>query len=147
MHNAPSLTIEAKWNRPVRGSGSTTAGSWRRPSPTCCRSIRRSIGPTHRAASQAATAGRRSTTTPGPHIGPAPIVTHVHGAVGVADDSDGYAEGLQSARSRNIPADYATVGTWFDFFAAKAGNSYGVTWEPGSAVFQYPNKNRASTIW
>ena len=51
------------------------------------------------------------------------------------------------ARGRNIPADYATVGTWFDFFAAKAGNSYGVTWEPGSAIFQCPNKNRASTIW
>jgi spore coat protein A, manganese oxidase len=47
----------------------------------------------------------------------------------------------------NIPADYATVGTWFDFFAAKAENSYGVNWEPGYAMFQYPNKNRASTIY
>ena len=28
----------------------------------------------------------------GPYTGPVPIVTHVHGAVGVADDSDGYAE-------------------------------------------------------
>ena len=76
-----------------------------------------------------------------------PIVTHVHGAVGVADDSDGYAEAWYLPAAGNIPADYATVGTWFDFFAAKAGNSYGVSWEPGSAVFQYPNKNRASTIW
>ena len=25
--------------------------------------------------------------------------------------------------------------------------SYGVGWPPGSAVFQYPNENRASTIW
>ena len=46
----------------------------------------------------------------------------------------------------NIPADYATVGTWFDFFAAKAGDSYGVTWEPGSTISS-TNKNRASTIW
>ena len=74
-------------------------------------------------------------------------MTHVHGAVGVADDSDGYAEAWYLPAAGNIPADYATVGTWFDFFAAKAGNSYGVTWEPGSAIFQYPNKNRASTIW
>ena len=87
------------------------------------------------------------TSTPGPYTGPVPIVTHVHGAVGVADDSDGYAEAWYLPAAGNIPADYATVGTWFDFFAAKAANSYGVTWEPGYAVFQYPNKNRASTIW
>ena len=86
-------------------------------------------------------------TTPGPYTGPVPMVTHVHGAVGVADDSDGYTEAWYLPAAGNIPADYATVGTWFDFFAAKAGNSYGVTWEPGSAIFQYPNKNRASTIW
>ncbi len=76
-----------------------------------------------------------------------PIVTHVHGAVGVADDSDGYAEAWYLPAAANIPADYATVGTWFDFFAAKAEHSYGVAWEPGHAVFQYPNRNRASTIW
>jgi hypothetical protein len=74
-------------------------------------------------------------------------VTHVHGAVGVADDSDGYAEAWYLPAAGNIPAGYATAGTWFQFFAAKAATNYGVTWEPGSAVFQYPNKNRASTIW
>jgi len=85
--------------------------------------------------------------TPGPYLGPVPIVTHVHGAVGVADDSDGYAEAWYLPAAGNIPAGYATAGTWFQFFAAKAATNYGVTWEPGSAVFQYPNKNRASTIW
>ena len=29
---------------------------------------------------------------PGPYTGPVPMVSHVHGAVGVGDDSDGYAE-------------------------------------------------------
>src|SRR4029453_17665764 len=29
----------------------------------------------------------------------------------------------------------------------KAAHSYGVSWGPGFAVFQYPNHNRASTIW
>ena len=76
-----------------------------------------------------------------------PIVTHVHGAVGVADDSDGYAEAWYLPAAKNIPPGYARNGTWFRFFAAKAAGSYGVGWGPGSAVFQYPNENRASTIW
>ena len=40
-----------------------------------------------------------------------------------------------------------TAGTWYDFFAGKAAANYGVTWGPGFATFQYPNDNRASTIW
>ena len=58
--------------------------------------------------------------TPGPYTGPVPIVTHVHGAVGVADDSDGYAEAWYLPAANNIPAGYATEGTWYDFFAGKA---------------------------
>ena len=76
-----------------------------------------------------------------------PIVTHVHGAVGVADDSDGYAEAWYLPAAKNIPPGYARNGTWFRFFAAKAAGSYGVGWPPGSAVFEYPNENRASTLW
>ena len=87
------------------------------------------------------------TETPGPYTGPVPMVTHVHGAVGVADDSDGYAEAWYLPAAKNIPPGYARNGTWFRFFAAKAAGSYGVGSQPGSAVFQYPNENRASTIW
>ena len=76
-----------------------------------------------------------------------PIVTHVHGAVGVADDSDGYAEAWYLPKAKNIPPGYARSGTWYHFFQAKAAGSYGVGWTPGSATFQYPNHNRASTIW
>ena len=148
VHNAPSLTIEAKWNRPVRVkwiNDLKEAGGnylphllpvdptlhWANPPGGL---TERDMRPTFE-------------STPGPYTGPVPIVTHVHGAVGVADDSDGYAEAWYLPAAGNIPAGYATSGTWFDFFAAKAGNSYGVSWEPGSAVFQYPNANRASTIW
>ena len=56
------------------------------------------------------------------------MVTHVHGAVGVGDDSDGYAEAWYLPAAINIPADYATVGTWHGFFAAKAQTNYSVTW-------------------
>jgi hypothetical protein len=64
---------------------------------------------------------------------PVPIVTHVHGAVGVHDDSDGYAEAWYLLRANDIPAGYATEGTWYDFFAGKAARDYGVSWGPGFA--------------
>ena len=76
-----------------------------------------------------------------------PIVTHVHGAVDVHDDSDGYAEAWYLPAAGNLPAGHATEGTWYDFFKGKAASNYGVTWAPGSATFQYPNSQRASTIW
>jgi FtsP/CotA-like multicopper oxidase with cupredoxin domain len=148
VHNAPSLTIEAKWNRPVRVK-------WINDLKDAGGDFIPHLLPVdatlHWANPPGGTSGRdrRPTfaSTPGPYTGPVPMVTHVHGAVGVADDSDGYAEAWYLPAATNIPADYATVGTWFDFFAAKAENRYGVTWEPGHAVFQYPNRNRASTIW
>ena len=87
------------------------------------------------------------TETPGPYTGPVPIVTHVHGAVGVGDESDGYAEAWFLPAANNIPAGYATEGTWYDFFAGKAQRGVRRDWGPGFAIFQYPNDNRASTIW
>ncbi len=87
------------------------------------------------------------TSTPGSYTGPVPMVTHVHGSAGVQDDSDGYAEAWYLPAANNIPAGYATVGTWYDFFTSKAAANYGVAWGPGYATFQYPNSQRASTIW
>jgi FtsP/CotA-like multicopper oxidase with cupredoxin domain len=75
------------------------------------------------------------------------MCTHVHGAVGVNDDSDGYAEAWYLPNAKNIPSGYARKGTWFDFFKGKAALNYGVTWGTGYATFQYPNENRASTVW
>ena len=49
-----------------------------------------------------------------------PLVTHAHGAVGVGDESDGYAEAWYLPAADDIPAGYATEGTWYDFFAGKA---------------------------
>ncbi len=75
------------------------------------------------------------------------MVTHVHGAVGVGDESDGYAEAWYLPAAGNIPAGYATEGTWYDFFAGKAQTRFGADSGPGYATFQYPNADRASTIW
>ena len=150
LHNAPSLTIEARWNRPVRVRWSNElvdAGGNYLPHLL-------PVDPTlHWANPPGGAAGRDSRPdyagmpTPGPYTGPVPIVTHVHGAVGVADDSDGYAEAWYLPAARNVPAGYATEGTWYRFFAGKAAEAYGVSWGDGFATFQYPNENRASTIW
>jgi len=148
IHNAPSLTIEASWNRPVRvkwindlvdGSGKYLPHLL---------PVDQTL---HWANPPGGTAGRDGrpsfAETPGPYAGPVPIVTHVHGAVGVADDSDGYAEAWYLPAAGDIPPGYATEGTWYDFFSRKAAGAYGVEWGPGYAAFQYPNENRASTIW
>ncbi len=47
----------------------------------------------------------------------------------------------------DIPGGFATVGTWYDFFAGKAAAKFGVEWGPGFATFQYPNNQRESTLW
>jgi FtsP/CotA-like multicopper oxidase with cupredoxin domain len=148
IHNAPSLTIEAKWNRPVRVkwiNELVDANGDYVPHLL-------PVDPTlHWANPPGGTAERDTrptfTSTPGPYMGPVPMVTHVHGAVGVADDSDGYAEAWYLPAANDIPKGYATEGTWYDFFAGKAAAAYGVNWGPGFATFQYPNANRASTIW
>jgi bilirubin oxidase len=81
-------------------------------------------------------------TTPGPYTGPVPIVTHVHGAH-TTEDSDGYAEAWYLPNANNIPAGYATTGTFYDYFNTK----YGHSWAPGTASFKYPNDQPATTLW
>lgn len=38
-------------------------------------------------------------------------------------------------------------GSWYGFFRGKARSQHGLEWGPGFAIFQYPNQNRASTLW
>lgn len=148
IHHAPSLTIEAERNRPVRVkwiNDLVDADGNYLPHLL-------PVDPTlHWANPSGGTSGRDTrpefTTTPGRYTGPVPMVTHVHGAVGVGDESDGYAEAWYLPAARNIPAGHATDGTWYDFFAGKALTRFGVDWGAGYATFQYPNSNRASTIW
>jgi len=150
LHNAPSLTIEALAGRPVivkwindlvDGSGNYLPHLL-------------AVDPTlHWANPPGGTAGRDTRPdftgqpTPDAYTGPVPMCTHVHGAVGVGDESDGYAEAWYLPAANNLPAGYATEGTWYDFFAGKASAKFGVAWGPGYATFMYPNDNRASTIW
>ena len=149
FHNAPSLTIEAQAGRPVRikwiNDLKDAAGNY---VPHLL-----PVDPTlHWANPSGGVAGRDTrptfTETPGSYTGPVPMVSHVHGAVGVGDESDGYAEAWYlPSLGANLPAGYVDRGTWYDFFAGKAATGYGATWGSGFATFQYPNQNRASTIW
>jgi FtsP/CotA-like multicopper oxidase with cupredoxin domain len=153
IFHAPSLTIEATHNTPVRiqwiNQLMDEAGRYL---PHLL-----AVDPTlHWANPPGGEHGRdmrpEFETTPGPYTGPVPIVTHVHGAAGVGDESDGYAEAWYLPAATNIPAEYATQGTWFEFFRAKAADKGYLApgtgaWQQGTAVFQYPNTQRASTIW
>jgi FtsP/CotA-like multicopper oxidase with cupredoxin domain len=153
IFNAPSLTIEAEHNAPVRirwinelmdGDGhylphllpvDQTLHWANPPGGESGRDMRPSFE-----------------DTPGRYTGPVPIVTHVHGMSGVGDESDGYAEAWFLPAAENLPAEYATEGTWYHFFKDKAADKGYVSrgtreWQAGSAVFQYPNAQRASTVW
>ena len=162
IHNAPSLTIEAKAGTPVRVTWINdlrdAAGNylphllpvdptlhWANPPGGMMHRDHRPdfTGKTYVPLAEFSDPETQYTE----YTGPVPMVTHVHGAVGVADDSDGYAEAWYLPAANDVPAGYATEGTWYDFFAGKAAASYGATWGAGFATFQYPNQNRASTLW
>jgi FtsP/CotA-like multicopper oxidase with cupredoxin domain len=142
--NYPSFTIEAKWNAPVRvkwindlvdGSG----GYLPHLLP-----VDQTL---HWANPPGGASGRDMRgTIAAPYQGPVPLVTHVHGAH-TTDESDGYAEAWYLPAAGDIPGSYARVGTWHNFFRAKFAARWGVNWEPGTATFQYPNDQRAATLW
>ena len=148
IFHAPSLTIEANSNRPVRIKWiNELKDASGRFLPHLL-----PVDPTlHWANPPGGVEGRDTRpvfeSTPGSYRGPVPMVAHVHGAVGVGDESDGYAEAWYLPAASNIPAEYAKVGTWYDFFRGKAAATHRVSWGPGFATFQYPNLDRAGTKW
>jgi spore coat protein A len=85
-------------------------------------------------------------STPGPYHGPVPIVTHLHGGHN-SEYSDGYAEAWYLPAARDIPAGFATVGSFYDEFKAEFAAATGEVWEPGTATFEYENDQPASTLW
>lgn len=143
----PANTIEAQTSRPVRVT-------WRNELLTPAGDFRPHLLPVdptlHWANPPGGTSGRDSVpefrSTPGPYRGPVPIVTHLHGAH-VFEESDGYPEAWYLPAARNIPAGFARVGSFYDRYRQEARDRYGVTWAPGTAVFQYPNDQAATALW
>ncbi|WP_255945614.1 multicopper oxidase family protein [Streptomyces odontomachi] len=143
----PSFTIEATYGRPVRVTWVNdlvdTKGNFL---PHLL-----AVDPTlHWANPPGGASGRDSrpsfTSTPGPYTGPVPIVTHLHGGHN-AEESDGYAEAWYLPRARNVPGGYATEGSFYREFQEKFADAHGLTWQPGTATFQYVNRQRATTMW
>ena len=84
--------------------------------------------------------------TPGPYTGPVPLVTHLHGGRS-AQESDGFTEAWFLPAAKDIPASFATEGTWYDFMRREFEKKFGVEWEPGTATFQYENDQPPATLW
>jgi FtsP/CotA-like multicopper oxidase with cupredoxin domain len=72
------------------------------------------------------------------YTGPVPMIAHLHGAH-VGEESDGYPEAWYLPAANNI-AGFAPEGGRFSQID-------GVDKVPGQAVFQYPNDQRATTLW
>jgi spore coat protein A, manganese oxidase len=135
--NFPAFTIEAKADTPLRvkwinGLVDTNGNYLPHLLP-----VDQTL---HWANPPAGDAGKDSRgTDPTPYTGPVPIITHVHGSH-VTPDSDGYPQAWYLPNANNIPAGYATKGTNYGQFDT-------TNTEPGTAVFQYANDQRATTLW
>ncbi|MCZ7662671.1 MAG: multicopper oxidase [Thermoleophilia bacterium] len=141
--NYPAFTIEADWKK-------TAQVIWRNQLVDASGNYLPHLLPVdptlHWANPPGGLAGRDARpvfgTAPGPYTGPVPIVTHVHGAH-TTEDADGYPEAWYLPNANNIPAGFARIGTFWDYFNTK----YNHGWEYGDAAFKYPNDQRATTLW
>ncbi len=145
--NYPAFTIEATWRTPVRVKWINDLKD-----PTTGEFLPHllPVDPTlHWANPSGGEDGRDThppfTETPGPYTGPVPIVTHLHGGEHTPQESDGYPEAWFLPAASNIPSSFATTGTYYEVF--RASSPLGWAWEPGTAVFEYPNEQRATTLW
>ncbi len=142
--NYPALTIEAKKNRPVRVkwiNGLVDESGNYLPHLFAVDQTLHWANPP---------GGPGGTDSHGldaiPYTGPVPMVTHVHGAH-TTEESDGYPEAWYLPAANDIPADYATDGTFYQQFKQKFEARWGQIWEPGTSVFQYANDQRPTTLW
>lgn len=142
---APSATIEARWRVPIRVRWSNQLldrqGRFLPPLLPVDQTL-------HWANPPGGEMGRDSHPhhgDPTAYVGPVPAVTHVHGAI-TFEDSDGYPEAWYLPAATNIPNGYATVGSAYEP-NARAARGRGAIWTPGSAVFDYPNDQPATTLW
>jgi FtsP/CotA-like multicopper oxidase with cupredoxin domain len=146
--SSPSATIEAQAGRPVRVkwvNGLVDKQGRYRPHLFA-------VDPfLHWANPGAGSKGRDDYPPDGvdvpPYTGPVPVVIHLHGAINLGDESDGYAEAWYLPDAVDIPDGYARQGSWYSFFRRKAHGKFGQDWGRGFSVYQYPNAQRASTSW
>ncbi len=146
--NYPAFTIEAKWERPVRVKWTNelvdSNGDYLPHLLPVDQTLHWANPP---GGDMGGDTGRDMRGfDPTPYRGPVPIVTHLHGGHST-EESDGYPEAWFLPAAKDIPSGYAAVGTEYDHFRFKFQSLWGVPWKPGSAVFQYANDQRATTLW
>ena len=142
--NYPAFTIEASWDKPVRVkwiNGLVKPNGRFRPHLLAVDQTLHWANPP---------GGRRGRDGHGDrharYAGPVPIVTHLHGGHS-HQESDGYPEAWYLPAARNIPDGYARRGSMYRKFKERAERALDQRWSPGSAVFQYQNKQRPATMW
>lgn len=153
--NYPSFTIEARFRKPVAVKWvnqlvdadnnylphlftvDPTLHWANPPGGEAGRDMRPSFGPSTFPACLGA--------KPPPYTGPVPIVTHLHGADGTEEESDGFTEAWYLPDADDIPDGYATTGTYYEPF--RGSSPLGDLWTPGSAVFSYENDQRPTALW
>jgi len=145
----PAFSIEAKWQQPVRvkwvndlvdANGNFLPHllpvdrtiHWANPPGEC--------DPMHPSASGRDCEG----VSHDPYAGPVPMIVHLHGGEN-SQESDGFPEAWYLPAANNIPADFYTTGSRHASF--RASSPLGSLWSTGNAVFQYPNGQRAATLW
>jgi bilirubin oxidase len=142
--NFPAFTIEAKTDRPVRVKWiNDLVGADGSPLPHLL-----PVDQTLHWANPVGDEGPDSRgSNPEPYTGPVPIVTHVHGAH-TTQDSDGYPEAWFLPAGAG-PLVSNPVGSKYDQFANEFATAHGANWAwgDGYSYYQYPNHQRATTLW
>jgi spore coat protein A, manganese oxidase len=64
-----------------------------------------------------------------------------------AQESNGSAQAWYLPDAANIDPTFAKVGSLYNIFKTKSEGILGQMWDPGTAVFQYANDQRATTLW
>jgi bilirubin oxidase len=72
------------------------------------------------------------------------MVVHVHGAK-TSQESDGFPEAWYLPDAFDLPLSFFRNGSFYSTF--QASSPLGALWAPGTAVFEYPNEQRATTLW
>jgi len=139
----PACTIEAKYNRPVRVKWINelvdAAGNYLPHFLPIDQTL-------HWANPPGGAASDSRGSDPTPYAGPIPMVTHLHG-VHATQENDGFPEAWFLPNARNIPPGYAPAGGKYREFAAEFQAKWGQAWERGTSIYQYPNDQRATTLW
>jgi spore coat protein A, manganese oxidase len=142
--NAPSFTIEADWERPVRVKWINELVDARGRFLPHLLPVDQTLHWANPPGGRLGRDGHGSSHEP--YRGPVPIVTHLHGGHS-SQESDGYPEAWYLPRAHDIPGGYARAGSLYRTFRVQAQRRLHQAWTPGSAVYQYDNDQRAATMW